>query len=239
MQRWMMFCLLGLPMSCVHEVGEWPTSSSQDGSLIAPDETGEGSTANDHLDHTAQDIESEDNAEHAEDDLLDPADGQLNEDGMASPEGTTCSGDFCEWPADWVEMEREVLAQVNEVRRAGATCAGVLYPAVGELVWNENLAQAARAHSMDMGEQGYFSHDSLDGRSPWERMREAAFHGSPVAENIAAGSGTAAAVVQNWMNSPGHCRNILSNRATALGVGYAYVPASPYGHYWTQAFGAE
>lgn len=238
MQRWLLIPFVCL-MACVHEVGEWPDAASEDTSARMADEAAAGADADLRLVHLGTDPNDGNEEGNRGAEQEESAGGGGNEADGIGADGSVCSGALCDWPADWVGMEREVLARVNDFRRLGASCAGDLYPTVGELGWNENLAQAARGHSMDMGEQGYFSHDSLDGRSPWERMRDAAFQGSPVAENIAAGSVTAADVVQNWMNSPGHCRNIMSSRATVLGVGYAFVPGSPYGHYWTQAFGAD
>lgn len=90
-----------------------------------------------------------------------------------------------------------------------------------------------------MGEQGYFSHDSLDGRSPWDQMRDAGYEGSLRAENIAGGSGTAEATFQQWKSSDGHCRNMMSSQVNELGVGYAFVEGSPFGHDWVQNFGCR
>ncbi|MWA03694.1 CAP domain-containing protein [Actinomadura sp. LD22] len=95
------------------------------------------------------------------------------------------------------------------------------------------LAAAARAHSADMAAHGYFDHDSLDGDSPWIRMLDAGYP-SPGAENIAKGYATAAAVVDGWMDSPGHRANILNCGLRAIGVGMA---AGPDGPLWTQDFG--
>ena len=100
------------------------------------------------------------------------------------------------------------------------------------LAWDASLALAAQAHAEDMVAQGYFSHTSQDGRSFVERVRETDYAGSPTGENIAAGYPTAEAVVQGWMNSPGHRANILSGRSTALGVGRAE-------NHWVQVFGAR
>ncbi|WP_377639501.1 CAP domain-containing protein [Oryzobacter terrae] len=121
----------------------------------------------------------------------------------------------------------EVLRLVN-VERAKVGC-----PAVR---WEPRLATAARLHSQDMANKRYFSHDSLDGRSPWDRIKAQGYaYGS--AENIAAGQQTAAAVMTAWMKSTGHKANILacSNRALGVGVGRG----GPYGIYWTQDFGSR
>ena len=79
---------------------------------------------------------------------------------------------------------------------------------------------------------------SQDGRTPTQRMRMVGFEGpAPTGENIAAGQRNAQEVVQGWMESPGHCRNIMDAGYHVLGVGYAYVEDTNFGHFWVQNFG--
>lgn len=120
----------------------------------------------------------------------------------------------------------EVLRLTN-VERAKAGCAA--------LSWNAKLASAAQAHSTDMRDHNYFAHNSLDGRTPFDRIKAAGYTYHLAAENIAAGQPTAAAVVQAWMASSGHRANILNCGLKDLGVGYA--AGGSYGSYWTQDFG--
>lgn len=134
-------------------------------------------------------------------------------------------------------LEEEIFAQVNAFRASGADCPSGSFPPAPALTYDDNLAQAARLHSIDMGMRGYFEHDNLDGQSPSARMVAAGYTGSPGAENIAAGNGTAAETMDQWMNSDGHCRNIMNASLDDIGVGYAYIEGSPYRHYWTQNFG--
>jgi uncharacterized protein YkwD len=141
------------------------------------------------------------------------------------------------WPAEWVAYEDEVLELVNQRRAAGATCGGVNKPPVPALKMDEKLRQAARCHSMDMAKLNYFSHDSKDGRSPWDRIDEAGYTGFGNAENIAAGQGSAESVMESWMSSTGHCNNIMTDGSNEIGVGYAYDDASDFGRLWTQDFG--
>jgi uncharacterized protein YkwD len=96
-----------------------------------------------------------------------------------------------------------------------------------------HLRTAARAHSKDMHVRHYFEHDSPDGRTPWDRIK-AAGYGQPGAENIAMGYATAQAVVDGWMNSPGHRANILNCSLKAVGIGVEYGQGGPW---WTQDFG--
>jgi uncharacterized protein YkwD len=102
------------------------------------------------------------------------------------------------------------------------------------------LTQAAQDHSEDMALNDYFDHDSLDGRTPWDRIRATGYDFWTAAENIAAGYSTPASVVAGWMNSSGHRANILDCDLEEIGVGYYYL-ANDTGeenwyHYWTQVF---
>jgi uncharacterized protein YkwD len=122
-------------------------------------------------------------------------------------------------------MERQVVGLVNR-RRAEAGC--------GRLRLDHRLARAALAHSRDMAAHDYFSHTGRDGSSPWDRAARAGYD-TPRAENLAAGHRSAAEVVQAWMDSPGHRRNLLDCTSKAVGVGFAR--GGSYGTYWTQMFG--
>ncbi len=102
---------------------------------------------------------------------------------------------------------------------------------------DDRLTDAARGHSEDMAINNYFSHTSLDGRVFYQRITDAGYVWNQCGENIAAGYSTPQAVVNGWMNSPGHRANILHTSFCDIGVGYAYEEGSTYNHYWTQDFG--
>lgn len=91
---------------------------------------------------------------------------------------------------------------------------------------NGALARSARAHSSSMVAHRYFSHDSLDGASPFHRIHRSGYgRACALGENIAAGVGrlgTPGAIVRAWMNSPGHRANILNPRYRDTGLGVAY-----------------
>ena len=137
-------------------------------------------------------------------------------------------------------FENEVVTLVNQRRAAGATCGGTAYPPVAPLTMNANLRLAAQLHSQDMATNNYFSHTSLDGRTFVDRIRAAGYTGSnPLGENIAAGQGSPASVVNGWMGSTGHCQNIMNGSYRAVGMGYSFRAGSPFGSYWTQTFGGS
>jgi uncharacterized protein YkwD len=88
-----------------------------------------------------------------------------------------------------------------------------------------------------MATNSYFSHTSLDGRTFAQRIGQAGYAGGFLAENIAAGSSTAQAVVDVWMQSTGHCQNIMNSGLRVIGIGYDFNQSSTYRHYWTQNCG--
>jgi len=100
------------------------------------------------------------------------------------------------------------------------------------------LTNAAKWHSGDMVQFGYFDHVDHFGRDPFERM-EAFGYGylTAKAENIAAGNATAAATFDQWRNSPSHDANMRDPAYRVIGVGR--VAGGPYGHYWTLTFGGH
>lgn len=135
-------------------------------------------------------------------------------------------------------FQAEALRLVNERRAAGASC-GTRgnFAATGALRWSDALASAAYLHSKDMADKNYFSHDSQDGRSFSQRITAAGYNWSTVGENIAAGQGTLAAVIDGWMASDGHCANIMSPAFHDIGLGCARNANSQYGIYWTMDLG--
>ncbi|WP_232326726.1 CAP domain-containing protein [Microbispora sp. ATCC PTA-5024] len=122
------------------------------------------------------------------------------------------------------DIENEVLRLTN-IERAKAGC--------GALKHDAKLHAAAYAHSADMSAKNYFDHTSQDGRTFADRIKASGYSFTAAAENIAKGYPNAQAVVDGWMNSPGHRQNILNCAYTDIGVGYV----AAGGPYWTQDFG--
>lgn len=147
-----------------------------------------------------------------------------------------CADDGSGWQSEWQAFECEVLALVNQRRAQGASCGGANMAPVGPLQRNTALTSSARGHAEDMATKNYFAHQSLDGKSPFDRMQAAGYSGSTMGENIAAGQATPAQVMQSWMQSPGHCKNIMTAGFHDLGVGYFRVSGG-LAHYWVQNFG--
>ena len=104
------------------------------------------------------------------------------------------------------------------------------------LTFNSKLTAAAQKHSQNMAMQDFFDHRQLV-----ERVRAEGYQYSRIGENISAGQSTPESVVQGWMNSPGHRKNILNSQFRELGVGYYFLQndggSVNYKTYWTQVFG--
>jgi len=162
-----------------------------------------------------------------------------DEDGHADCDDDDCFTARCadpedDWPDGWTEFEWGVLEATNAERARGATCGGEAFGPAPPLMMEPLLRLAARLHSTNMADNGFFAHDDPEGRGPGERVREVGFGGSLIGENIAQGQSTPEEVVAAWMDSDGHCRNIMNPSFHFLGVGLAYSPSDV--PLWTQKF---
>lgn len=134
---------------------------------------------------------------------------------------------------------QNVLSLVNDARSQGHTCGSVRYPAVPALRVDSRLNDAAVKYARLMAERDFFSHTGLNGSDPGDRIDAEGYDWHTYGENIAGGQRSAAEVVEDWLESEGHCKNLMNRGFKEIGLGYAYDAGSTYGHYWVQEFGAE
>lgn len=120
------------------------------------------------------------------------------------------------------EYEKEVVRLVNDIRVKNG---------LNALKINEKLSSVAREKSQNMHDLRYFDHTSPTYGSPFDMMKSFGITYRYAGENIAMGYSTPEAVVNAWMNSPGHRANILKASYTEIGVGYV-----SSGNYCTQMF---
>lgn len=140
---------------------------------------------------------------------------------------------------DWQQAGQEILALVNATRARPRTCGDRAFGPAGPLGWNPLLGQAAFAHSDDMAQRHYFSHQQPDGTVPADRATRAGYRWRVVGENIASGQRTPAEAMAAWLDSPGHCANIMNPKFSEMGAAYAINPGNDNRTaYWTQVFGA-
>ncbi|WP_024983615.1 CAP domain-containing protein [Brevibacillus borstelensis] len=118
------------------------------------------------------------------------------------------------------QFAREVANLVNQ-ERAKAGLAPLAYDAA--------LEKVALAKAADMDQNNYFDHNSPTYGSPFDMMKRFGVSYMTAGENIAMGQRSAEEVMQQWMNSDGHRKNIMNPNFTKIGVGYQ-------NGYWVQEF---
>lgn len=124
---------------------------------------------------------------------------------------------------------QNMLMEINALRAEGCRCGDETMPPVSGVQWNGKVAAAAAQHSEDMARIGQLNHTGSDGSSAGDRLHDAGYLWRAYGENIASGYTSASAVLQGWISSPGHCRNLMQANFTEIGV-------ARKDNYWTQVF---
>ncbi|MEK7558853.1 MAG: CvpA family protein [Patescibacteria group bacterium] len=120
--------------------------------------------------------------------------------------------------------EAAMFASVNKER----TLRGL-----SSLDTDKRLTAAGRAHCVDMLKRGYFSHNTPEGLTPFDRMAQADVGFTYAGENLALAPNVETAM-QGLMNSPGHKANILSVNFGTAGIGV--IDGGIYGQMYCQEF---
>lgn len=105
---------------------------------------------------------------------------------------------------------KEVLSEVNQLRNSGCKCGGKQMPATHPLSWNDQLTNAAQRHALDIAARQQLDHTGQDGSSVSSRVTDTGYSWGAVAENIAVGYWDIKGVIRGWVESPGHCRNMMN-----------------------------
>lgn len=127
------------------------------------------------------------------------------------------------------EQKQDVYAASSEALQEGferqlfhLTNASRVRHQLAPLDWHEHASKTAYRHSVDMAEQNYFSHQNLQGLSPFDRMREDDISFRTAGENLAYGQASSIFAHEGLMNSAGHRENILQDMYTHLGIGVSF-----------------
>ena len=163
--------------------------------------------------------------------MIHPLDKILLPDGSSGSE-TTQHSDFDdissdEQPiseSDVSQQAQAVLSLVNAERSKNG---------LSSLTLSSKLTAVANEKARDMAENNYFSHESPTYGSPFQMLQQYGIRYRTAGENIAKGYKTPAAVVEGWMNSPGHKQNILNASYSAGAMGCYYYNGS---YYWVNNF---
>ena len=142
------------------------------------------------------------------------------------------AGNLPAFARDYVDIpisSREAANAINRVRAQNGS---------GPVSLDGDLFDAAEYQARLMAEHDQISHE-LNGERLAGRVQRAGYNGI-AGENLSAGRNSIDAVVDGWMNSAGHRRNMLDSRFTEFGLAAAQVPgdrASRYRNYWALILG--
>ena len=97
----------------------------------------------------------------------------------------------------------------------------------------DDLIRGAAIRAQEQAQR--FSHTRPNG-TPFYTVLIRGNTNTTLGENVAIGQTSPKKVMIDWMNSPGHRKNILNPQYKELGVGYYYSPNSEARHHWAQIF---
>ncbi len=132
--------------------------------------------------------------------------------------------------------EHSLLELINEARTRVRRCGRNRFESAPPLTPSPALNKAANAHALDIAKRGELSHEGFDGSQPAGRATRAGYRWTAIAENVAAGQTTAEAVVETWLQSPGHCANLMDPRYSQSGASVALNEDDDKVIYWVQVY---
>lgn len=128
---------------------------------------------------------------------------------------------------DFTAEEIELLALTNKERA---------HKGLQPLKMNKTLTGVAREQSASMARKHHLSH-SVNGKNFAYRIKKSGYPFRHVGENVARSKRSFPHVINMWMKSPGHRKNILGRHFKEIGIGIATTPRGD--KYFTQVFGAQ
>jgi uncharacterized protein YkwD len=108
---------------------------------------------------------------------------------------------------------------------------------LGAVREDPRLMQAAAQHAQDLAATSSVSHYGSDGSDPASRARRAGYSFSNIGENVSAGRASLTEVIQAWIDSSPHRRNLELQPASHFGLAHSFSPESHYRHYWVLVLG--
>ena len=123
------------------------------------------------------------------------------------------------WSRTYVELEEQAVALINEHRTQGAQCGDVEFQPTQEVVMDERLRCAARLHSADMVERGFFGTTDPDGVGTAERIADAGFEATRSDGIVTSGQQSAEQLVGAWIADVEHCETIMGPDFDFIGIG--------------------
>jgi|GEM_PF-139722 len=121
-------------------------------------------------------------------------------------------------PCDLNLPTEQVLKQLNALRAQGRVCGGQVMPPAAPLRWQPALVDAASRYAAELSGRNGLSHTSLSGATLADRLDAARYPMRLAGENLASGPDSIDEVISLWLNSPGHCQNLMGSDFTEVGL---------------------
>jgi uncharacterized protein YkwD len=125
-------------------------------------------------------------------------------------------------------LTSQAVTQINAIRASARYCGGISFAATSALAGSAKLESAAVQHVQHMKSTDTLSHTGSANSSIGQRVSDAGYVWSTVGENIASGYETLADVLQGWVESPGHCANLMSPNFSDVGIAQSAGGADSY-----------
>lgn len=103
-----------------------------------------------------------------------------------------------------------LLEKTNEVRSENGSAG---------LKFNELLGEAAQSKADDMAKRDYWSHNTPDGKQPWQFINNKGYRYSVASENLAYGFNSSSEAIKAWMQSDTHREAMLDKSVDDVGFG--------------------
>jgi uncharacterized protein YkwD len=105
-------------------------------------------------------------------------------------------------------------------------------PAVGTVKWHSKLEISATLHARQMLRYQFFEHFSKGGKDIGERVTAVGYPWRTVGENLGRGQMSIPELIDDWIESPTHCRLLMNPKFREMGAAHA-------GNYWVLHMGVR
>lgn len=128
--------------------------------------------------------------------------------------------------------EAVILLKINEIRTEGCRCGRKKMKPTHALTWSKTLTHSAYLHASEMDRYDFFAHRSRKGLDIGERLDALGYKWQYVGENLAVGQKSFDQALEDWLESPSHCRMLMNPDMKEMGL-------SRVGKYWVHHFGTK
>lgn len=123
----------------------------------------------------------------------------------------------------------DLVKEINAARSEPRYCGSLKLEASAPLALNCTLQRSAQEHANTLAKKERLSHRGEGNSRLGTRVTSSGYQWSAVGENIAKGQTTASSLLEDWLASRKHCKNLLNAKYQEIGV-------ARKGPYWVAVF---